>query len=160
MKNLALTIVCLVGIAAFLSCNKEKPNDAVYPWQFNFVLIDSLGNKLFPEPPPNFRTLPFDPSKSYWIDGLGVKNSFYLQGNDSTCLIFPMARQLKELNLDPNYVNNQQIHWKVFLHPDSVPIDFIVKNPKIGTGHADFVIWNGDTLKNYYRLGLNEIKYP
>lgn len=160
MKNLVLTIICLVGVAAALSCKREKVTDPIFPWSFTFILVDSSGQKLFPEPPPNIRKFPFDPSKSFWIDGLGINHPFYLKGNDSFGLVFSMYRLPKDLNKDSNYVNSQMLHWKVYLHPDSTPINFIVKNPDIQSSLADYVLWNGDTLNYYFESAIREIVYP
>lgn len=160
MKRLVLIIVCLVGIAVFFSCKKEKSGDAVQPWQFSFILIDSLGNKLFPEPPPGFGSTPFDPKQSYWIDGTGKTKKVSLKGTASLGLIFVMSNSIDLLKLDTNYLNNNFISLEIYLTPGVSPIHFKVVNP-VNTPHiGDYLIWNGDTLDHYLGAGTPEIIYP
>lgn len=153
-------MVCMVGIAIFFSCKKEKSGDAVPPWQFNFILVDSLGNKLFPEPPPDFGILPFNPKNSYWVDGTGIGHAMSLKGTDSMGLTFVIAHSLGQLKLDTNYLRNNFIYLKIYLDPDSSPVHFKVVNP-INTFHiGDHLIWNEDTLDYYLGAGTPEIVYP
>lgn len=151
------------GYCCIFVLHKEKPNDVVYPWQFDFILVDSSGNKLFPEPPPDFGIIPFDPKNSYWIDGTGKKHTIVLHGNDSMGLVFILAETLGRLKLDTNYVNNSFITLKIYLNPDSLPIHFKVVNPvnPVNTSRiGDCLIWNEDTLDYSLGTGTTEIVYP
>jgi hypothetical protein len=159
MKKLGLLSLLLPLIIA--GCNKEKEGGPVI-LQIEISLTDSTGNLLFPNPPPNFSTTPFDPRQSYWITGTGKKVLFsdrVLSGTKETGLLFALAQNYHELEEDQVYRSTKKVEWKVVFHPDSVAYSLVLVNPRLGDGTIDYVIWNNDTLIGANNGGL-QIIYP
>jgi len=159
MKLLGLLSLLLISCIA--GCTKEKESGPVI-LQVEISLSDSSGNLLFPNPPPNFSTTPFDPRQSYWINGTGKKVLFsdrMLLGTKETGLLFALAQNYHELEEDQLYRTSKKVEWQVVFHPDSVAYSLVLVNPSLGNGTIDHVIWNNDTLIGANNGGL-QIIYP
>ena len=166
-----LFVLALLGLVALGGCKKEKladePKDSPVYWFFQFSLIDGSGEYIFPDPPPNFTTSPFDPRESFLVSGDGSTHKLRLHGDTTYGLHFSFDMFYKELLLDSNFARHNKLIYKIYFEPGGKPNILEVHNPNIAYhGHGgDLMMWNNDTLLPSTKglvpgLGLYEILYP
>lgn len=166
MKN--LFVLALLGLVLG-GCKKEKladePKDSPNYWFFEFSLIDDNGEFIFPDPPPNFTTSPFDPRQSFLVSGDGSTHKLKLYGT-TFGLYFGFGMFYNELLLDSNFVRHNKLIWKIHLEPGGKPNILEVRNPNLGQQvGGDLILWNNDTLLPPTNglvpgFGIYEIVYP
>lgn len=161
MKNLTLFSLC--ALLVLLACKKQQ-NEPAQGVQIAITLIDSAGNLLFPISSPYSYTTPFDPTKSFWIDGKGKKEIFSQNVNFSSSrdgLIFAMRKEESEVKNDTNWQLNRMLRWQIFFNPDLAPLSLIIYQPDFRHSSPDYIIIKNDTfpLKS---LNTNSIQlvYP
>lgn len=164
-----LLVLALLGLALG-GCKKEKLADKLRSsptrWFFEFSLLDENGEFIFPDPPPNFTTTPFDPRESFLVSGDGSTHKLRLHGDTTYGLHFSFDMFYKELLLDSNFARHNKLIYKIYFEPGGKPNILEVRNPNIGHQHGgDLMLWNNDTLIPSTKglvpgLGLYEILYP
>ena len=164
-----LLILALLGLALG-GCKKEKladkPKDSPEMWFIDFSLVDDSGEFIFPDPPPNFTTSPFDPRQSFLVSGDGSTHKLNLYGDTTFGLYFGFGMFYNELLLDSNFVRHKKLIWKIYFEPGGKPNILEVRNPNLGRQHGgDLMLWNNDTLLPPTNglvpgLGVYEILYP
>lgn len=141
MKKLGLlSLLLAISIAG---CNKDK-KDIHGTIMIDIRLKDSLGNYVFPYLPPSVTAAPFDPRNSFWLDGHNTKQELGLGGTNP--LSFFMIMTEPEVEQQPGFEGDKMLHWKVFFHPDSVPINVTIYHPTWNTDDPEYVVWNTDTF--------------
>lgn len=162
MKQHILIFLLCVLFACLWACNKQK-NDAPGQLIIDVSLIDSLGNNIFPDSTADNIITPFNALESYWLDENGRKKVFS-QTNGLTRfegLRFILKQQQSEVEDQSSYIDNRVLKWKVFFHPDSLPINVAIYHPTWRFDSPEYIVWKADTF--YLRaLNTNAIKviYP